>query len=118
MSLDEQYLKRYRDVLAPSAAALEALLKDQLEDVKRIDRITSRPKSPDRFLAKAEKMDGGRRKYRDPLHEIQDQIGARIVVFYLSDIEIVRRAVERYPRHIERRAVEPVADDAFGYRGF
>ena len=116
--LRQEYGDRHQRVLAPAALALEVLLKDQLSDLPRVDRISCRAKSIDRFVAKASKREGGVAKYADPLNQIQDQIGARIVVFYLDDISLAQNAVERYHRHIEKRAVEPEIDEAFGYRGF
>jgi putative GTP pyrophosphokinase len=117
-SLESEYLKRYDAVLLPCAAALEGLLRDQLSGVVRLDRISCRAKSPERFLAKSKKKDERGVKYDDPLLQIQDQIGARIIVFYLSDVLTARTEVERYHRHIERKFLEPESENAFGYVGF
>jgi len=38
----------------------------------------------------------GKPKYEDPLNQIQDQVGARIVTFYASDVERIRLEVEKY----------------------
>ena len=50
----------------------------------RIDRIMVRAKSVERLVATAEKQIEGERKYDDPLNQIQDQMGARMVAFYLT----------------------------------
>src|ERR1700733_12802382 len=58
-----------------------------LQDQPRIDRISARAKDVDRFIKKAASQLEGRPKYTEPLNQIQDQIGARIVVFYKMDVE-------------------------------
>jgi len=61
--------------------------------------------------------DSGERKYTDPLEQIQDQIGARIVVFYLADVESTSREIDRYYRRIELRNLVPESLNEFGYVG-
>jgi len=56
-------------------------------------------------------------KYSDPFSEIQDQVGARVVVFYLSDVVRVSKFVERYLRPIETQEIVPESFRAFGYFG-
>src|SRR5690348_7688264 len=93
--LSAVYTRRYWRCLVPAAAALEHLLQGQLQLVRRVDRIAARAKSPDRFMAKAErKTAGGNRKYQAPLEEVQDQIGARIIVLYTSDVPVVAAKIE------------------------
>jgi len=116
-SLEISYRKRYESALVPAAARLEDFLRDHLESIPRIDRISTRPKSVLRFLAKAKKVDGGKPKYCDPLCQIQDQIGARIVTFYLDDVEVIAKEVEEYFHSIESQVVVPDKDSEFGYFG-
>jgi ppGpp synthetase/RelA/SpoT-type nucleotidyltranferase len=85
--------------------------------IPRVDRISARAKSVDRFLAKAAKVENGKPKYQDPLNQIQDQIGARIVVFYLSDVKKVSDIVPKYFRHIEAKNIVPDSEAEFGYFG-
>jgi putative GTP pyrophosphokinase len=59
----------------------------------------------------------GKPKYSEPLSQIQDQIGARIVVFYHSDVERIDELVKRYFRAIEYRNVVPDSESEFGYFG-
>ena len=82
-----------------------------------IDRIAARSKSVDRFIAKSEKKVGGKRKYSDPLVQIQDQIGARIVVFYLRDVDVVAARINDHLRKIETQAIVPDSEAEFGYFG-
>ncbi|AMO72696.1 GTP pyrophosphokinase [Sphingorhabdus sp. M41] len=97
---------------------LELHIKEVFSQFERIDSITVRAKSPSRFATKAIKTnEDGTRKYKDPFSEIQDQIGARITVFYLSDVEKVEQTIEKYFNHIEIQEKKPEDDSAFGYVG-
>ena len=69
------YSKRYNDLKIISEILL-ADLKKRLDQYPRIYRITTRPKSIDRFVSKANKKKNNTYKYSDPLN---DQIGARII---------------------------------------
>lgn len=116
--LELQYRLRHEAVLRVIAQRLETYISDLVGGLPRIDRVQARSKSPDRFMAKALKEDGGVRKYSDPINEIQDQIGARIVTFYSDDVNSVCSFVEKYFRHIEKRKVVPDSVTEFGYFGF
>lgn len=116
--LELQYRLRHEAVLRVIAQRLETYISDLVGGLPRIDRVQARSKNPDRFMAKALKEDGGVRKYSDPINEIQDQIGARIVTFYSDDVNSVCSFVEKYFRHIEKRKVVPDSVTEFGYFGF
>jgi len=93
-------------------------LKELLDGYDHIDSISTRVKDPDRFAAKAEKKDDNNEfKYTDPLYQIQDQIGARIVVYYKDDVHIIGDRLEKYYRHIEKKELIPESEWAFGYFG-
>jgi ppGpp synthetase/RelA/SpoT-type nucleotidyltranferase len=83
----------------------------------RIDRISARAKSIDRFLQKAGKEEHGTLKYTNPLAEIQDQIGARVVTFYPSDVTRIAQEITRYFRAIENKVLVPDSEKEFGYEG-
>jgi ppGpp synthetase/RelA/SpoT-type nucleotidyltranferase len=68
-------------------------------------------------MEKAEKEISGRRKYDDPLAQIQDQLGARIISFYRSDVERLAAEVTKYFRHIESLQIVPDSENEFGYEG-
>jgi ppGpp synthetase/RelA/SpoT-type nucleotidyltranferase len=112
-----KYTNRYNKILVPIANQLKDLIKDYFNGFERIDRITVRAKSIDRFMAKAHKDVDGKPKYTDPLKQIQDQIGARIVTFYKHDVDRVRKEVLNYFRHIESKNVIPESESEFGYFG-
>lgn len=111
-----EYARRHEAALKPLADGLARHLTDRLAGVKRIDRVSARAKDPERFLAKATKEEDGRRKYGDPFSQIQDQVAARVTVFYLSDVEAVEATLRKYFNRIEEITVaeEP---KKFGYEG-
>lgn len=118
VDLDFRYRLRHGAVLLELADRLESYMRDLVSPLPRIDRVQARAKDPDRFLAKALKEEDGVRKYTDPICEIQDQVGARIITFYLSDVSAVCDHIEKYFRHIEKRKVLPESTAEFGYFGF
>lgn len=69
-------------------------------------------------MDKAHKLkEGGDPKYTDPLSEIQDQVGVRIVTFYSSDVERISKIVEKYFRPVESKTLIPDSNWEFGYFG-
>jgi ppGpp synthetase/RelA/SpoT-type nucleotidyltranferase len=117
MTLRDQYTTRYNLALAPAADALQGLLADYLIGTPRVDRVAVRAKSVERFIKKAETVVGGQPKYSDPLNQIQDQIGARIVTFYLADVDAVAATIRKYLNPIEVRTLVPDSESEFGYVG-
>ena len=117
MNLDRDYQARFDQVLQPLAINIQNQLSDYLKDVPRIDRVSARAKSIDRFLGKANATVDGAAKYAEPLAQIQDQVGARIVTFYLDDVNAVAEVVEKYYRPIEQQRIIPDNDWEFGYFG-
>jgi ppGpp synthetase/RelA/SpoT-type nucleotidyltranferase len=117
MSLREDYQRRFYKVLKPLGETLQEQLQGCLAGTPRIDRVQARAKSVDRFLAKAEKQEDGKPKYAEPLHQIRDQIGARVIAFYLSDVDGISKSVERYYRPVEAKSRVPESEWKFGYFG-
>jgi putative GTP pyrophosphokinase len=117
--LADAYADRHRRVLSVIAPELQAYLARCLHSRPRIDRISVRPKDPASFLRKAGKVvkETGEPKYTDPLLQIQDQIGARVVVYYKADVEPTSEVVKGYLRRIEERSLVPEHQWAFGYFG-
>lgn len=113
-----EFRRRYNSHLRAVATGLEELIRSYLTSIKHIDRIAARAKNPDRFAAKARKTaDDGTPKYDYPLVQIQDQIGARVIVFYLSDVETVSSVLEKYFVPIEEKYLVPDKESEFGYFG-
>jgi putative GTP pyrophosphokinase len=116
--IDGEYRQRHEELLVPLARALQEHLAGNLKGTLRIDRISARAKDPVRFMGKALKQtDGGQRKYADPFDQIQDQVGARVVVFYVSDVEAVAEKIGKYYRRIEMKHIVPDSPSEFGYVG-
>lgn len=116
-NIREQYEERYNKYLVKMAEDVEALLKDLFGDTPRIDRIVARAKSIDRFVEKANINDNNGIRYSDPLNQIQDQVGARIVTFYKDDVVAIREGILDYFRNIEDKMIVPDKDSDFGYFG-
>ncbi len=114
----EEYQARFDQVLEPLARQIEAEIRNLLEGEPRIDRIQARPKSVERFVEKASKSsESGEPKYKHPFLQNQDQVGVRIVVFYLSDVDRVSNIVEKYFRTAEAKTLVPESEWSFGYFG-
>jgi putative GTP pyrophosphokinase len=116
-SLEAAYRQRRETVLVKLAVNLEQHLNDCLREEKRMDRISARAKDVGRFLKKASILVNGVPKYSEPIEQIQDQIGARIVVFYKSDVDRIDALIKRYFTAIEYRKVVPDSESEFGYFG-
>ncbi|MBW4092462.1 MAG: hypothetical protein HIU82_15345 [Proteobacteria bacterium] len=115
-SLEDLYRKRY-EVLKITAIALQAHVSVHFTGLSRIDRIAARAKDVKSFLAKAAKRENGKAKYVDPLSQIQDQLGVRVITFFRSDVDRLDAVVKRYFRWIERKDHVPDSEWEFGYFG-
>ncbi|MFA7262542.1 MAG: RelA/SpoT domain-containing protein [Caulobacter sp.] len=114
----EAYERRYREVLEPLSKRLMTYLEAVFAEAPRIDRISVRPKSITRFLAKADsKLDDGSNKYSDPMEQIQDQIGARVTVLFRQDVEVMAKIASENFRYVESKEIEPEAVYEFSYFG-
>lgn len=114
------YAKRY-NFLTEAAKDLKSDLTNTFDNIPRteihIDRIDTRAKGIDRFVDKALKEKDGKLKYQNPMNEIQDQIGARILVLYLKDVENVGNRIHDYYTNFEDINKEPDNDHEFKYFG-
>ncbi|MCY3676542.1 MAG: RelA/SpoT domain-containing protein [Gemmatimonadetes bacterium] len=100
------------------AKNLTSLLHEHLAEMPRIDRVSSRAKGKHSFAAKAGRLDPeGKPRYEDPLAQIQDQVAARVIVFYKSDVDLVADIVAHYFQPIEWEDRVPESDWEFGYFG-
>lgn len=100
------------------AQGIEAHIRSLLHGEPRIDRISARAKAIGSFVTKAETvLPDGSRKYEEPLRQVQDQVGARIVTFYRQDVERIDEIIKRYFRLIEHKDRIPESEWEFGYFG-
>ena len=116
-SLEDEYAERHQTALIPTAEALRLHITDLLKGEPRIDRVTARAKDPSSFLKKAGTLVKGKAKYKEPLLQIQDQIGARIITFFKSDVERIDAIVRSFFKPIEFRDRVPESEWEFGYFG-
>jgi putative GTP pyrophosphokinase len=116
-TLDTLYRRRYETALKPLAKALTDHIVDCFKEQPRIDRITARAKGVGSFLEKAKTRVENRSKYTEPLDQIQDQLGARVITFFRSDVERLDAIVKKYFRAIEFRDRVPDSEWEFGYFG-
>jgi ppGpp synthetase/RelA/SpoT-type nucleotidyltranferase len=114
--LEDAYRERH-EALSNTAIALHIYVTMLLTGHLRIDRISARAKDIKSFLDKAAKKEKGKAKYEDPLNQIQDQIGFRIITFFKSDVERLDAVVKRYFRFMEYKDHVPDSEWEFGYFG-
>jgi predicted RNase H-like nuclease/ppGpp synthetase/RelA/SpoT-type nucleotidyltranferase len=79
--------------------------------------VTGRAKSVASFAAKAERTSGGRRLYTDPLEEITDQIGLRVITYLHSDVAAVAELLGDQMVVLDDRdwGQETASEGRFGY---
>lgn len=119
MTIQALYDARYNQVLLPLAESLAELISELLSGMARIDRIGARAKSIEKFIKKSQNTNNdGLKKYDNPLAQIQDQVGARVTVFYKSDVERVREVLMRYLHPVEAKDLVPPSEWEFGYFGW
>lgn len=115
----EELAAQYDDVLPlyeAFAARLKRLLEDLLDaadlDVVQVD---ARAKDMNSFLEKVERSPG---KYPNPMTDIHDFTGARIVAYYLSDVVRIDEIIEReFEIDLENslKGEDRTDPDRFGY---
>ena len=114
----EEYRRKYDFFLRAIAQSLEEFIRSLVIEIPNIDRVTARAKEPERFAQKALRLhENGSPKYTHPLTEIQDEVGARIVVYYRENVDEVASVIARYFQPIEQRELVPESQWAFGYFG-
>lgn len=116
--LREAYVELREQSLVPAAENLERALRELMTAFDRIDSISVRAKDVSSFLSKSKKLEGGKLKYTSPLEDIQDLIGARVVVYYLSDVTSVVECLSQFFNKIEVSEKEPDRTSEFGYVGW
>ena len=116
--LEERYASRVSTVLPILANALEAVLEEIVAEYPRIDQVAARYKQTKTFLEKARRQENGKAKYSDPIHQIHDQLGARVVTYFKSDIGQVNELVKSHIPTVEEVEVIPDSEREFDYSGY
>ena len=109
----EMNLEKYRSFERDLKSLLERLLNgEQIE----FFAIESRCKTVDRIREKALRKD-----YEDPLSQMTDIVGLRVIVYYANDADRVVRIIRRYFFVDEEKSridkYDPNNIDRFGYKG-
>lgn len=116
-ALLQQYQARYDEGLLPLAEELQLHIAGLFKGHERVDRVSVRAKAPDSFMKKAFVAGEVDLKYDDPISQIQDQIGARIITFYKSDVDRIDALIKKYFKPIEFKDRVPESEWEFGYFG-
>ena len=114
-TIRERYEQRHAIVLERLAEQLREMVEERTEGILRIERVAARAKSVTSFMKKAAQEENGQPKYSDPIHQIYDQIGIRVITHYLSDRENVRLRAKDYFNAIEERELVPESPKEFDY---
>ena len=79
--------------------------------------VTARTKSVESFAAKAERAVDGRRLFSDPLVEITDQVGLRIITYLREDVDAVATLLSDEMRLLDDRdmGLETAREGRWGY---
>ncbi len=118
--MPDELIASYRareSLLEDLRANLERETCDALDGVPHIDRISFRVKQAASF---AEKVQDRRVEppYTDPLVEVEDQVAGRVIVFFLTDLEVVSEKLKGTFNTVERKHHRPPKDQEFGYESW
>lgn len=88
------------------------------EENLSFQNISARAKTVDSFIKKALKISNGEAKYKDPIKEITDLAGVRIITYTLKDLEKIDRFIVGNFDIVEKRDVgeERYKEGKFGYK--
>jgi ppGpp synthetase/RelA/SpoT-type nucleotidyltranferase len=113
LTVEAEYRSRL-PALRATATALEDYIRNLLQDWNgafHVDMISGRAKGRESFLTKAT-------EYQHPLDDIQDQVGVRVVVYYLRDIEPVKAHLKQFFIAIEDKKAGVKGSNVFGYEAW
>lgn len=117
-NVDGKYAALREEYLLECVSRLQEHISERMKGVEYIDRITARAKTVKSFLKKADKKTpDGSFKYSNPFDELQDMIGARIIVFYPQTIHVVDDIIMRFYTAYEEADKQPASFSEFGYEG-
>jgi putative GTP pyrophosphokinase len=104
-------------LLEALAGSLEREVQNHLRELAHIDRIVFRAKAPESYIVKVyeRRVDP---PYTAPLLEVEDQVGGRVTVFFLDDVDIVRERLRHLFGEVELAERRPEKVTEFDYEGF
>lgn len=105
-------LNHYKDF----TSRLENLLSDLCKSSRaKVHFVESRTKTPESFLDKIQRPE---KSYSDPLTEVTDLVGERIVLYYQDDLKVVHELLKReftIVEEVHTHQAEKYDPDRFGY---
>jgi putative GTP pyrophosphokinase len=102
-------------LLTQLKTSLEEATRETLLGVPHLDRVDFRVKDVGSFVRKALSRKGGA-PYEHPLVEIEDQVAGRIVVYFVTDLDVVRgKLLSAIFNPVEQTTRRPSRDAEFGY---
>jgi predicted RNase H-like nuclease/ppGpp synthetase/RelA/SpoT-type nucleotidyltranferase len=113
----QEYERRRPHLLAATDASVR-LVTALLDDAGiNYLSVTGRTKSVASFAIKAHRREGGRAVFTDPLREITDQVGVRVITFVHSDVAAVADLLADQLRVLQDRDMgrETAQEGRFGY---
>jgi ppGpp synthetase/RelA/SpoT-type nucleotidyltranferase len=113
----QEYATRYAGLRAAGAEYV-ALVTTILDDAGiNYLSVTGRTKSVTSFAAKAVRTRDGIPLYSDPLHEITDQLGVRVITYLHSDVAAVAELLDDQMSLLDDRDLgqETASEGRFGY---
>ena len=117
-SPSHDYTHSVRTQIEPLAAIIFEEVRQTLADYP-VERISYRVKTVESFEAKSKRIHKktGKLRYPQPLRDITDIIGVRVVVRFLSQMHDVAALLRKDFRTAEIESKEPDLTSAFGYFG-
>lgn len=113
--LRDEYNNKKKD-LNTIKTSIVSMFEANLESVKNIDSISGRVKGKESFINKV-KMN--RTKYPDPFHDVEDIIGIRILVLFISTSGLVAKKIkEDILPPVEDSYRREATPKLFGYEGY
>jgi ppGpp synthetase/RelA/SpoT-type nucleotidyltranferase len=121
MEAEHPHVSLYRDKQVQYSRYAEGVARilETLSSDARVHKIEHRSKDPASFAKKCGKaLEDGTPKYADPIHDITDLSGVRVIVFVPSAVSYVCKFIEDNFKVIEQRDVgeERFASGHFGYQ--
>jgi predicted RNase H-like nuclease/ppGpp synthetase/RelA/SpoT-type nucleotidyltranferase len=116
-SVIREYSDKHEELTAAGAAFVRLVTSILDEAGINYLSVTGRTKSVTSFAAKAARRQDGELLYPDPLRDITDQLGVRVITYVLSDVDVVAdlladQVVVRDDRDLGR---ETASQGRFGY---
>ena len=113
----EQYAARHPELVEAAAEAVTTVR--TVLDEAGVDYLTvaGRAKSVASFAEKAARTHGGRPLYADPLRDITDQLGLRVITYVRDDVEVVAALLGAQLRVLDDQDLgeQTASQGRFGY---